>query len=319
MVAAAACALFLFTIGGHWLFTSLFYPGGDTPVTIEVPAGSSVLEIGRIVSDAGLSRSKWAFAGYVALSGATRSLKPGYYLFRSGDRAPHIVRTLVAGPSLEAEVVVIEGASLYDIDALLAVHGVLPEGAFRAQVLASSPLVEGKLFPDTYRFYVSSTPHEVLEKMLANFEGKAAPLLRGRSNAGEENLIMASILEREVREFYDRQVVAGILKKRLKAGMALQVDASICYIKETQGDSGSCYPLSSGDFKADSPYNTYLYKGLPPGPIGNPGLDTIRAALSPVESPYWFYLSDPTTGKTIFSQTLDRHEENRVKYLLQNS
>ena len=97
--------------------------------------------------------------------------------------------------------------------------------------------------------------------------------------------------------------------------MPLQVDATIVYIK-CQGQFLDCPPARDADYKADSPYNTYLYSGLPSGPISNPSAKTIEAAANPVKSDYWYYLSDPKTQKTIFSKTLDEHNKNRYKYLL---
>ena len=109
--------------------------------------------------------------------------------------------------------------------------------------------------------------------------------------------------------------------------MPLDVDATVCYAKLLENQASrpaasqvaqACYPLTALDFKIDSPYNTYLYRGLPPGPIGNPGVSAIMAAIHPVVSPYWYYLSDPKTGKTIFAKTLDEQTQNRVKYLGSN-
>ena len=119
---------------------------------------------------------------------------------------------------------------------------------------------------------------------------------------------MASIIEKEVADYKDRRIVSGILWKRLKAGMPLQVDAVFPYIK---GKAGRVF---FEDLKIDSPYNTYLYKWLPPTPICNPGLDAIDAARNPVESPYWYYLSDKK-GITYFASTFDGHKINRAKYL----
>ena len=311
--------LFLCAFFGYLLFISLFFPGGKGKVQVVISNESGVFDVAKEVVSARLVRSSFAFAGYAILSGAWNDLKPGAYIFDATDRTPKIIRAFVAGPSREVEVTIVEGSTIYDIDAVLAESGVLKKGSFISRIFPSSISAEGKLFPDTYRFYVSSTPNEVLEKMIQNFRERTDELLAGRPDGGADDLVLASLLEREVSDFSDRQIVAGILKKRLKGGMALQVDASICYIKEAKTRVSNCYPLSSLDFKIDSPYNTYLNKGLPPGPIGNPGIEAIRAALQPVDSPYWFYLSDPKTGKTIFSQTLDRHEENRVKYLLKNS
>jgi UPF0755 protein len=128
--------------------------------------------------------------------------------------------------------------------------------------------------------------------------------------------VLASLVEREVPLAEDQRRVAGILEKRLAVGMPLQVDATICHIKKIRaGSSVGCYPLSPLDFAVDSPYNTYLHMGLPPQPIGNPGIQAIMAVLDPLPSRYWYYLSDPATGKTVWSETLDEQEANRVKYL----
>ena len=108
----------------------------------------------------------------------------------------------------------------------------------------------------------------------------------------------------------DRKIVAGIIEKRLEAGIPLQIDASICYLK---GDP--CLPITDRDKKIDSLYNTYLHRGLTPGPIGNPGLDAIEASISPEKSPFLYYISDPETGRTIFASSLDEHNSNVVKYL----
>jgi UPF0755 protein len=124
----------------------------------------------------------------------------------------------------------------------------------------------------------------------------------------EEIVIMASMLEKEVINYEDKQIVAGILWKRLRAGMPLQVDATVAY---AAGKSGS---ITSDDKKTDSLYNTYLYRGLPAGPICNPGLESIKAAIYSVSSQYWYYLSAPD-GRTIFSMTLDEHNIARAKYL----
>jgi len=167
----------------------------------------------------------------------------------------------------------------------------------------------------------------VLEKILSNFYAKADPLLSSDKENYERNFILASILEKEVPDFEERKIVTGILLKRLEVDMPLQVDATLCYIKSyayslnEQKESGvdseieSCYPITKKDKKVDSLYNTYLYKGLPPAPISNPGEEAIQAVLEAKSSPYWFYLSDPRTQKTIFSKTLEEHNINRGRYL----
>ena len=125
------------------------------------------------------------------------------------------------------------------------------------------------------------------------------------------------MIQKEVASSTDEAIVTGILEKRLAAGMPLDIDATICYIKQQQNPTSTkgCYPLAANDYKIDSPYNTYLHKGLPPTPIGNPGADALQAALHPQSSTYWYYLSDPKTGKTIYAATLAQQQANQRKYL----
>ena len=126
---------------------------------------------------------------------------------------------------------------------------------------------------------------------------------------------MASLVEGEVPHEEDRPVVAGILLKRLESGMPLQVDSSIIYYKCDILKVSDCRKISNDDLKLNSSYNTYKNKGLPKGPINNPGLTAIKAVLNPLDSPYWYYLSDPQTGNTIFSKTLKEHNQSVEKYL----
>jgi UPF0755 protein len=176
---------------------------------------------------------------------------------------------------------------------------------------------EGYLFPDTYEFFASSSPGTVLQKFISNFNLKATPLFPENPNI-QQTLIVASLIEHEIKPSSsetpyiksDRAIVSGIIWKRFANKMPLQIDATLCYIKPEP-----CLPLTSQDLKIDSPYNTYIHTGLPPTPIGNPGTDAIYAALHPIASSYWFFLSDPKTGATIFSKTLDQQNKNIVKYL----
>jgi len=128
-------------------------------------------------------------------------------------------------------------------------------------------------------------------------------------------ITIASYLEKEVPDSEDRKIVAGIIEKRIKTGMPIQIDATVLYNK-CFGRFVGCALLKNSDFKIDSPYNTYLRRGLTPTPISNPGLDAIQAAVKKKESAYWYYISDPKTKKTIFAENLDKHNANRVKYLL---
>ena len=234
----------------------------------------------------------------------------------------------------EAAVTIPEGSTMYDIDRILVNNGVLPSGEFVAAAEAhasasGTPSLEGMLFPDTYDFYLSADSSTVVQKLLDTFSAKAEPLFAaaqsqpatGTPSAGaltmEQELIIASLVQKEVPSSTDMAIVAGILEKRLASSTFLNVDATICYAKQVAAPTSTagCYPITAADLKMSSPYNTYLYKGLPPTPIGNPGAEAIQATLHPQSSTYLYYLSDPATGRTIYAVTLKQQEANQKKYL----
>jgi len=208
-------------------------------------------------------------------------------------------------PVPKATITIPEGFTVRDINKKLAEEGVL-----HGEEL--SPELEGYLFPDTYEFFIPSGSGVVREKFRSNFDSKILPLLPDDISDIElkKILTVASLIEKEVFNFEDRRVVSGIIWKRLRNDIPLQVDASLCYTKGVP-----CLPITDEDKRSESLYNTYQYRGLPPGPISNPGVDAVLAALDPEESPYWYYLSDPATGDTVFAKTLDEHNNNVVKYL----
>jgi len=185
--------------------------------------------------------------------------------------------------------------------------------------------LEGFLFPDTYKFPLGVSGEEVVRKMRENFEEKLNTKIPELSLTPKEAImqqgktifeivIMASLLEKELspknkNDKENQRIISGILWKRLENKIPLQVDSTITYItgkKITQ--------VSFEETKIDSPYNTYKYRGLPLGPICNPGIDSILAAIYPKNSDYWYYLSTPE-GKTIFSKTLEEHNLAKAKYL----
>ena len=200
-----------------------------------------------------------------------------------------------------ATVTIKEGMTIVEINKLLQ----------ESEILSGEEIprsLEGYIFPDTYEFYINSPLSLVLQKIEDNFNKKARPHIP----EGEEAKILtiASLVEREVIGEETRRLVAGVIYKRLENSYPLQIDASICYVKPPP-----CHPILSNDLKIDSPYNTYMYKGLPPTPIANPGLEAIIASASPKKSDYWFYITDPITQKAIFAKNIDDHQSNIYKYL----
>ena len=294
----------------------------------EVRRGESVDVIaGRLASE-GLISELFFFKYAVWKSGIGGSLKAGKYLLNTGMSPLEIARLIAEGGVWRDEVAVTipEGFSLREIDARLKVAGFLANsslaladlttGDFKKDYdfLATAPnstSLEGYLFPDTYHFEKNASLETAVRKMLDNFDKKLSADLReearGQSKTIFEIVTMASIIEKEVITADDMKLVSGVLWKRLDIGMPLQVDATVVY---TVGRG----ELTYDDLKTDTPYNTYTRKGLPKGPISNPGLLAIQAAIYPTPSDYLYYLSKPTK-ETVFSRTLDEHNKAKEKYL----
>ncbi len=343
IMAAVAIAV-LCAAGAFWYALLPANAQDANPAVFEIDAGQGFRAVADRLAAAHLIRSAAAFDAYGFISGRTGAVKPGLYRLDPAMSDGAILSAITGVSANEATVTIPEGSNIFQIDALLGRALVIKPGALIAlQESGTDGNLEGTLFPDTYNFYTDSSAAAVVKIMQANFVAKAAPLLAaaGEGSAAAvpapgspawKTLITASILEKEVRSVADQEIVAGILAKRLRAGMPLDIDATVAYanllaayastpasasITPSLAPSSSPLASSSLDFKIKSPYNTYLYEGLPPGPIGNPGVSAITAALHPQNSPYWYYLSDPKTGETIFAKTLDEQTANRVKYLVQ--
>lgn len=237
----------------------------------------------------------------------------GDYVLNKKENVFQIAQRFVSGDyRLSAvKVTVQEGLNIYDIAELISKKDDL-RNFNQQEFIRLAKDKEGHLYPDTYFFLPNVKAKKVIETMEGNFEKKIAPIQKDVKKFGktfEEVLTMASILEKEVPKTEDRKIVAGILWKRIKIGMPLQVDAVFPYITQKKGGA-----ITRDDLKIDSPYNTYLNKGLPPGPISNPSLDAIIAAINPKETEYFFYISDGK-GITHFAATLEEHNSNIERYL----
>lgn len=286
--------------------------------------GDGFKKIADTLKSQGLIRSAGAFKLFSFFSGSAHRLKPGEYSLSPILTTPDIVRRLVAGIPEDVKVLIPEGATLKEIDERLSGLGIITKGAlsnFSLQILKEeypfledAQTLEGFLFPDTYRFFPKSDPAQVVKRFLDNWRRQVLPLFSETSVIVYDALIKASIIEKEIQPETDRSVVAGILDRRLKQGIPLQVDATIVYLK-CGGAFRNCPMLTRKDFQLDSSFNTYKHIGLPPTPIANPGLVSIRAVLNPTETSFLYYLSDPNTKKTIFAETLDEHNQNRLHYL----
>lgn len=274
---------------------------------ISIPRGVSVREAAVLLHDADLVRSPLFFTLLIQMFGADRGVSHGVYHFEralSVFEVAYRVNRGLTGAAL-VRVTVPEGATTRDIADIL--ETALPEfdhERFRELSRAH----EGYLYPETYFFAEDVTPEEVVRTMRTEFERAVGELelLRAREGrALSDVVIMASLLEKEARLYETKQIVAGILWKRLELDMPLQVDAVFGYIFETD-----TFNPSFSQLEVDSPYNTYTNRGLPPGPIANPGIESLRAALSPIETEYLFYLTG-SDGTMHYAATFEDHVKNR--------
>jgi UPF0755 protein len=288
--------IFLFAL---FVFVGFFtFAHREKPFSVE--KGQNVFQIGRNLEKEGLIKSRLFFNFYVLITGNVKKLRAGEYFLSSSMTTSEIAKKIIAGDIATITVTIPEGWNVQQIEERL---------GFKL----SGENLEGFLFPDTYKFPVRVSGEEVVVRMKENFEKKVTQDLRKEiAKQGKtifEVITMASLIEKEVRTKEDKELVSGILWKRLKNGIPLQVDATIAYItgkKTTQ--------ISIEETKIDSPYNTYKYTGLPKGPISNPGLESIQASVYPKSSEYWYYLSTPE-GETIFSRTLQEHNIAKAKHL----
>lgn len=233
----------------------------------------------------------------------------------------------------QISVTFLEGWGNRDIADYLQKNGIVSSADFLAAakdfklegypILASKPQtsgLEGFLFPDTYFISKNLSPgaetgSKIIKKSLDNFTAKFTPAMQIQAEDDKlsvyQIVTLASIIEKETRgNQEERKIVAGIFYNRLKAGVPLQSDATVNYVT-----GKSDLRPSRADTDIDSSYNTYKYKGLPPGPICNPGLDAIMAALTPAKTDYFYFLTDPKTGRAVFAKTYDEHLKNKQKYL----
>ncbi len=328
-----------------WSAVFLSSPGQPADTSFVVAAGDTTDKIIDGLKERGFVRSETFFKMTLRGSGLATKLQPGTYDFKGADSYAEIVTRLTKGgvAANEFTLKIIEGWNLNDIQLALEKAGYPEAGrlfhvtgipATDHRTLSSDQApkpddfsgkfpflkdkpsyvsLEGYLFPDTYRLYRDATPEEVVLTLIGNLDRKLDQKIRQRIAAQgrtiHEVLTMASIIEREVHGLEDRRMVSDLFWRRLKEGMALQADSTVNYA------TGKDLPsVTFEDLKNVSRYNTYKYPGLPPGPIGSPGLEAIQAAVDPLPNPYVYFLTDKE-GKVHYGRTLEEHNRNKAKYL----
>lgn len=303
-------ALFVVLIS---FYAVIFRAPADFPIgeTVTIEKGSTLSDIADNLKKQNIVRSSLWFRNIVIiLNGEDGALSGDYFLGRQENVFSMAQR--VAGGDFDlslVRVVIPEGASIDEIGQIFEKKF---ESFEKEKFLNLARGNEGYLFPDTYHFLPNVEAREVIRVLASTFVEKLAEVdeeIRSFGKPIDEIINMASILEKEARTTETRRTIAGILWKRLDIGMPLQVDAVFVY-----AIGKNSFTLTTADLRDDHPYNTYTNRGLPPAPIGNPGLDSIRAAVNPIESDYLYFLSDKQ-GNMHYSVTFEEHVRKKRIYL----
>jgi UPF0755 protein len=258
-------------------------------------------------------KSSFVFDSLIYLNGKEKEIKAGKYIFKKPENVLKVLNIILKGPNIElVKITIPEGWTKERIGDYFGENGFFsfPKNEW----LNAASTSEGYLFPDTYFIDKDARPGQIVKIMSQNFNSKISQEMREaiRKNGKNFNeiLIMASLIEKEAFDsLEEKSLISGILWKRLENNMPLQVDATVSYIVGRPS-----LKLTDEDLAIDSPYNTYKYRGLPPSAIGNPGLESIIAAVYPKNSPYLYYLH-AKNGKIYYAKTFEEHKRNKAKYL----
>lgn len=309
--------VFTLFLGGAWFWWEKGLAAVDSQnkklKLFVIKRGQGVREIAFSLKKEGLIRNQIVFFLLIKKLGIDQELQAGDFRLSPSMDASTIAMNLTKG-MVDVWVTILEGWRNEEIALKLAQELSLPEKEFLTYAQ------EGQMFPDTYLIPKEATGAAIAAILKDNFNKKFSRSLREealrKGLVPEEVLVLASIVEKEASGENDREMIAGILLKRLKKNWPLQADATLQYALGYQPEEKTWWKknLTEADKKVKSPYNTYLFPGLPPAPIGNPGLASIKAVINPVESDYWYYLHDPE-GNVHFAKTSEEHQANIVKYL----
>ena len=316
-------ALLLAGLAVYAIYTPVGPPEGTPDASaayVDITPGTGTQAIATQLQQAGVIRSRYAFLILRAFKGG--KLQAGEYRFNHPAPATEVYARIARGDVYTISVTVPEGYNIFDIAQAVASAGLAPQDAFLAAERSNISLIsdlapnaqslEGYLFPDTYRFTRHTTPTQMLATMVRRFRQVATQLNLAASPSGTANtVILASLVEKEVNQDSERPLVAGVFTNRLAQKMPLGTDPSVIYAALLENRyRGTIY---ASDLKSSSAYNTYTHTGLPPGPICNPGSAALKAAITPAQTDYLYFVAD-AQGHSRFSATLKEHSSQVHAY-----
>ncbi|MEM4408224.1 MAG: endolytic transglycosylase MltG [Candidatus Caldarchaeum sp.] len=318
--------LLLAAIGvGCYVVVSIYYLSSPRSVLVEIPKGSGLRDVARILRDEGAIRDDRVFVVYALLKNARSKLKAGEYAFDAGSNMASILDKIVQGKVYLRRITVPEGLTVKQIAKLLDEEGVVKKEEFleaaedkefiQKLLGSSASSFEGYLFPNTYVYPKGISARGLITLMVEEHKKVFTSLGSSRIGLSPHSIVtIASIIEKETALPEEKPLVSAVLHNRLKLGMRLECDPTVIYALGEDFNG----TLTKKDLKVESNYNTYLVHGLPPGPIANPGMDALKAAINPPDVPYLYFVSRGD-GTHKFSTTYTDHLRAVLKYRKQKN
>ncbi len=304
--------------GGSWWIYQQFNKNNtlDKPVIITVPRGANIGSIAENLSYLNIIEYPYIFRLVGRITGQADKIKAGEFEIPANASMKQILDILENGKTVQYKITISEGLTSYQVIELLSGIDNLRQSDIEIPA-------EGSLLPETYSYSKGDSVEDIIRRMQIAMSNTVDELWQVRMpdlpiKTKDEAVILASIIEKETAKPSERERIAGVFVNRLRKGMLLQTDPTVIYAitmgkHENEGQGPLGRRLLRKDLKFDSPYNTYLYAGLPPAPIANPGYDSIRAALNPEEHDYLYFVADGSGGH-VFSKTLKEHNNNVMKW-----